>query len=155
MALIIENKIVKEDILDKNGNKLGEIKFDPNDSTIMSKLSKITKNLSEAIKKINEVGRINDIPNITLEKLEDFESVETNLNKVNEIYTTEYEVVESVINDLTEVFGKETMDIITGGSKNINTLSPLIDFIMPYIQEARGKKVNKYMPKSDDVEVLN
>ena len=45
MALKVKNNFVRENIEDMEGNVLGEIKFNPKDSRIMSKLSIILKDI--------------------------------------------------------------------------------------------------------------
>lgn len=151
MSLIIKNKLVKEDIIDENGNKLGEIKFNPDDSSIMKTLTEILENLNKSIKKIDEYKNI-DIKKLEKSSsLKDFEEASDTIEKLRELFNIEYQTVENAISGLEKVFGKDTIDCFTGGTKDIETLVPLIEFITPYIEKNRKKKVEKYIKNNQDV----
>ena len=62
MALIVKNNFVREEIKDEDGNALGEIKFNPNDSRIMSKLTKIVNELGDSLNKLKSMGDMPKIP---------------------------------------------------------------------------------------------
>lgn len=151
MSLIIKNKLVKEDIIDENGNKLGEIKFNPDDSSIMKTLTEILENLNKSIKKIDKYKNI-DIKKLEKSSsLKDFEEASDTIEKLRELFNIEYQTVENAISGLEKVFGKDTIDCFTGGTKDIETLVPLIEFITPYIEKNRKKKVEKYIKNNQDV----
>lgn len=151
MSLIIKNKLVKEDIIDENGNKLGEIKFNPDDSSIMKTLTEILENLNKSIKKIDEYKNI-DIKKLEKSSsLKDFEEASDTIEKLRKLFNIEYQTVENAISGLEKVFGKDTIDCFTGGTKDIETLVPLIEFITPYIEKNRKKKVEKYIKNNQDV----
>jgi len=153
MSLIVKQKFVCEDIIDENGNKLGEIRFNPSDSRIIGKLTKIVKDLTEGMETLKNMGDMPELTNKNLEKLEDFEKYEEDITKLCDGMQIEADVINGVFEDLYEIFGKETIDIITLGTQDVELLNPLLDFILPYIGEARQQKVDKYLPKTD-VEVL-
>ena len=156
MAIQVKNNFVKEDIVDEKGNKLGEIKFNPNDSRIMSKLTKIVNDLSKSLKELDKIKKDKDFSKkmeiLSKEKLEDieeFESASEVLEQLNHGYDIELETVTRTIEDLSEVFGKETVEIFTGGTKDIMSVMPLVDYVIPYVKKARNEKVNKYIPKAN------
>ena len=60
-------------------------------------------------------------------------------------------MIDRIFANLNEVFGKETIEIFTGGTQDIELLMPLLEFVMPYVKEARQKNVNKYI-KSNKLE---
>lgn len=152
MALTIKNSFIKEDIVDEKGNKLGELKFNPNDSRIMSKLTKIVNELGESINKINSIGDIPKIPEGNIETLEDFEKVSDTFKKIESGFDIEEKASDTVIENLSEIFGKDTIELFTGGTKDIMSIMPLIEFVLPYVQKARESKINKYISKkSSDV----
>lgn len=155
MALTIKQKFVIEELFDEKGNKLGELKFNPNDSRIMAKLSKIVQDLTEALHKVDELGEIQTISDKKLETLEDFEKESNNIQKICKGLDLESSAIGTVFEDLQEIFGSETIDIFTGGTYDIEAIEPLLEFIMPYVKNARAKKVNKYLKKNDDIEVLD
>lgn len=150
MALTIKNKLVKEDILDENGNKLGELKFNPNDSRIMKIMSSIIQDCKKAIKKINEYEKIKK-PKDNLETLEDFEEASEYFEAYDKATDIEMDIVDKMINDLSEIFGKDTVELFTQGTKDAESLLPIIEFIEPYIKETRQSKVKKYMDNKNDV----
>lgn len=147
MALTIKNSFIKEDILDENGNKLGEIKFNPNDSRIMSKLTKIVNELGDSLDKLKSMGEIPKISNEDLKTIEDFEKVSETFKLMEQGFDIEEKAVDSVLDNLAEVFGKETINIFTGGTKDVLSVMPLIEYILPYVKDARKNKINKYIDK--------
>ena len=152
MALKINNNIVRENIEDQNGNIVGTIQFDPNDETIMKSMSDIIKNLTDKIQKQKEIGEINiDKLNNILETQEDFENSIEDLAKINQSIDLEYEAVKETIDSFAKIFGKETMDVITGGFVSLNNLKPLIEFISPYIKESRKAQTDKYLSNNSNV----
>ena len=152
MAIKIKNSFITEDIEDENGTKIGEIRFNPNDSRIMSKLTKIVNDLSDSLKKLKSMGDIPKIPKENLETLEDFEMVSGIFKTIGEGFEIEESAVKSTIDDLTEIFGEETINTFTGGTSDIVSLLPLIEYIIPFVKEARESKVDKYIiNKSNDV----
>jgi len=148
MALIIKNNIIKEDILDENGNKLGELKFNPNDSRIMKNLSTIVNKFNDAIKELNKLGDIDKIQLENLKTAEDFEKASDMFEKIDHGYDIEVKAIDELIDKLSEIFGKETIEIFTCGTKDAESLLPIIDFIEPHIKKARESKVNKYLNNS-------
>lgn len=150
MALTIKNKLVKEDILDENGNKLGELKFNPNDSRIMKIMSSIIQDCKKAIKKVNEYEKIKK-PKDNLETLEDFEEASEYFEVYDKAIDIEMDIVDKMINDLSEIFGKDTVELFTQGTKDAESLLPIIEFIEPYVKETRQSKVKKYMDNKNDV----
>lgn len=155
MGIQIKERLVKEQILDEKGRVIGELKFNPNDSRIMSKLSKVAKDIEKAIKEIKNI-KITGIPTEDLENTEDFESVSESIDKIYKICDIETKTVDGVITELSEVFGKDTVELFTGGTSDIDSLSPLLDFIMPYVKEAREGKVSKYVVEttSEEADVM-
>lgn len=151
MALTIKQNFVIEDINDENGNKLGEIKFNPNDSRIMAKLSKIVKDLDGYLKDMKKMG---EFPNITDNKIntyEDFEKISKDFEKIYQGLNLEENAIAGVIEDLSEIFGKNTIDLFTGGTMDIMSLMPLIEFVIPYVKEARESKINQYIVNNNEV----
>lgn len=156
MAVTVKNKLIIEDIIDEQGNKLGEIKFNPEDSRIMEKLTNVINVLTNSKKRFNSLGDIdeNAFKKEAIE-LEDFEKYSETYQKVHEGFQIEYEYNATVIKDLTEIFGKETIELFTKGSYDIETLMPLINYVIPIVQGKRNEKVNKYLNKNKQPEVLD
>lgn len=147
MAIQIKNSFITEDVVDENGNKIGEIRFNPSDSRIMSKLTKIVNDLNESLTKLKDLGDMPKIPKENLETIEDFEKVSGIFQTINKGFSIEESAIDGVIEDLTEVFGKETVELFTGGSKDVLSIMPLIEYVMPYVKKARETKINKYITK--------
>lgn len=154
MALIVKNNFIKEDIKDENGNKLGEIKFNPNDSRIMSKLTKIVNELGNSLDKLKSIGNMPKIPNEDLNTLEDFEKVSDSFKLIEQGFDIEEKAVDCVLDNLSEVFGEETINIFTSGTKDVLSVMPLIEYILPFVKEARQNKINKYINKKTSNDVM-
>lgn len=145
MALIVKSNIIKEDILDETGHKLGELKFNPNDSRIMKNMSTVVNEFNKAIKEINKLGKIDKLSLENLKTVEDFEKASQTFEKIDKGYDIEVKAVDELINKLIEIFGEETIQIFTNGTKDAECLLPIIEFIEPYVKAAREGKVNKYI----------
>lgn len=152
MALKINNEIIKEDIIDQKGNVIGVIQFNKNDEGIMKSLSDIIRNLTDKTNKQKAIGNV-DVARLqkTLETEEDFEKSLEDLSKINQVIDLEHEAVKETIESFEKVFGKETMDVITGGCVSFNNIRPLIEFLTPYIKEARESQTNKYLSNNSNV----
>lgn len=150
MALTIKNKFIREDILDEKGHKIGEIKFNPDDSAIMKSLSDILEDLSNSVKKIDEYKNV-EIPKLDkTSSLEEFEKASSSIEKLSSMFNIEYETIDKSIKALENIFGEDTINCFTGGTKDLESLVPLIDFIAPYVQKSRTEKVNKYIKKPNN-----
>lgn len=150
MALKIKSNLIKEDIVDENGNKLGELKFNPNDSRIMKNLSTVVNEFNNAIKELNKLGNIDKLSLDKLNTIEDFEKASDTFEKIDKSYDIEVKAVDELINRLSEIFGKETIELFTNGTKDAECLLPIIEFIEPYVKKAREGKVNKYLNISNN-----
>ena len=148
MALIVKNNFVREEIKDEDGNVLGEIKFNPNDSRIMSKLTKIVNELGDSLNKLKSMGDMPKIPT------ENFEKISESFKTIEQGFDIEEKAVDCVLNNLSEVFGEETINIFTGGTKDVLSVMPLIEYILPYVKEARKTKMNKYLNKKSSNGVM-
>lgn len=146
MALIIKSKFIKEDILDENKNKIGELKFNPNDSRIMKKMSTLIKEFSVAIKEINELDKV-EKPKSELKTLEDFENASDYFEAFDKATDLEIDIVDKLIDGLSEIFGKETVELFTQGTKDAESLLPIISFMEPYVKKNRQSQVEKYLDK--------
>ena len=146
MALKINNTIVKEDIEDLEGKKIGEIKFNPKDAKIMKLLSDTVRNLMAKLNEQKSLGEIKNLDNLEndLNSYEEFEENLDNLEKINKSIDLEYAAISETIENFEKVFGKETMDIITGGSMSIDNIVPLLEFVYPYVKEYRQEYIGKY-----------
>lgn len=153
MALKVKSNLVIEDILNEEGIKIGEIKFNPNDSRIMKNLSSIVNDFSNAIKEFNQIGEIEKINVEDLKTAEDFEKASVMFEKLDKGYDIEVKAVDEFIDKLSEIFGKETIELFTNGTKDAECLLPIIDFIKPYVEKARASKVGKYVD-NDNQDVM-
>lgn len=146
MALIIKSKFIKEDILDENKNKIGELKFNPNDSRIMKKMSTLIKEFSVAIKEINKLDKV-EKPKSELKTLEDFENASDYFEAFDKATDLEIDIVDKLIDGLSEIFGKETVELFIQGTKDAESLLPIISFMEPYVKKNRQSQVEKYLDK--------
>lgn len=149
MALTVKSNLVIEDIVDEKGEKIGQIKFNPNDSRIMKNLSSIVNDFSNAIKDFNQLGEVEKIDVSQLKTAEDFEKASAMFEKVDKGFDIEVKAIDEFIDKLSEIFGKETIELFTNGTKDAECLFPIIDFIKPYVEKARTNKVNKYIDKDN------
>ena len=55
-----------------------------------------------------------------------------------------------MIKELTEIFGIDTINCFTQGTYDIESIMPLIEYVLPYVKEYKEGKVNKYLNKTNN-----
>lgn len=158
MKIIVKNKLIKEDIFDEEGNKIGELVFNPNDNRIMNKLYKIVQDAQLALKKLDKLGKMPDVEklkNTTLTSIEDFEKVSDDIDLLCKGGQIETGTIEGIFQDLYEIFGKDTINAVTQGTQDLEMIEPIMEFVKPYIEQSRKEKMQKYLKKSNtEIDVL-
>ncbi len=158
MKIIVKNKLIKEDIFDEDGNKIGELVFNPNDNRIMNKLYKIVQDAQLALKKLDKLGKMPDVEklkNSTLTSIEDFEKVSDDIDLLCKGGQIETDTIEGIFQDLYEIFGKDTINAVTQGTQDLEMIEPIMEFVKPYIEQSRKEKMQKYLKKSNtEIDVL-
>lgn len=144
MAIKIKNNFVEENIEDEKGTILGVLRFNPNDTRIVSRLTKCAENAEKALKELKKIGNISDLSTVNIESVEDAEKISDDISKMNQALEIEEKIITNTLSELEEIFGKETVDLFTQGTKDIESIMPILDFAMPYVKKARQNKVNKY-----------
>lgn len=158
MKIIVKNKLIKEDIFDEDGNKIGELVFNPNDNRIMNKLYKIVQDAQLALKRLDKLGKMPDVEklkNSTLTSIEDFEKVSDDIDLLCKGGQIETDTIEGIFQDLYEIFGKDTINAVTQGTRDLEMIEPIMEFVKPYIEQSRKEKMQKYLKKSNtEIDVL-
>ena len=158
MKIVVKNKLIKEDIFDEDGNKIGELVFNPNDNRIMNKLYKIVQDAQLSLKKLDKLGKMPDVEklkNTTLTSIEDFEKVSDDIDLLCKGGQIETDTIEGIFQDLYEIFGKDTINAVTQGTQDLEMIEPIMEFVKPYIEQSRKEKTQKYLKKSDrEIDVL-
>lgn len=151
MAIVVKSKFVCEDIVDKDNNVIGQIKFNPDDSNIMKTLTEILCDLNNSINKLDNYKDLDLSQLSENSSLEDFKNASDKIEKTKDIFAMEYNVINKSISGLKDIFGEECINCFTGGTMDIASLLPLIEFITPYVKKSRNEKVDKYLSKNNDV----
>ncbi len=155
MSIVVKNKFVEEDILDEKGNVLGQVRFNPDDTRIMQKLTKIMNNLGNKYKEIKNIQSETNLEKLEkLESVEDFENVSDVINKISNAYDIENDVIASSIKELEEIFTTETIELFTHGTNDFESLYPLLEFISPYVANYKKEKINGYIVSETDNDVM-
>ena len=158
MKIVVKNKLIKEDIFDEDGNKIGELVFNPNDNRIMNKLYKIVQDAQLALKRLDKLGKMPDVEklkNTTLTSIEDFEKVSDDIDLLCKGGQIETDTIEGIFQDLYEIFGKDTINAVTQGTQDLEMIEPIMEFVKPYIEQSRKEKMQKYLKKSNtEIDVL-
>ncbi len=147
MAIIVKNKNIKETIEDENGNVLGEIQYNPEDTTTYSKLCNILDDILKINSKLKEVSGIKNFSE-KLNSIDEFEQHSEDFNKIKEAFNFYDEQVDKIIKEIDNIFGKGTCEIMMANSKDIDLLTPLIEGVLPKFKEQRTKKAQKYLNDS-------
>ena len=155
MAIKIISNFVIEDIVDMEGNKLGELKFNPSDTRIMEKLTGIVTMLNNSLKKLDAIKNVDEnLLNRDAETLEDFEKTAEVFETLHQGFEIENNYTIEIIDGLKEIFGNETINIITQGTNDVESVFPIFEFIMPYVQQQRAERLNKYLKKNTNSDVM-
>jgi hypothetical protein len=145
-------KNIKEDVLDEQGNKIGEVCFNPEDVGVYDKFLSILTKINEFQKKVKDIG---DVKNITSEEIgkmknsQDLEKLEDTFSKMKTISQVTVELVGEITKDVNSIFGEGVTELFLQGSKDLELIMPLLDGVMPFFQKARENKTNKYLNKSN------
>ena len=145
-------KNVREDVLDEQGNKIGEICFNPEDVGVYDAFLNILNKINDSQKKIENIGEIKDITSEEIERMKDakdLENLEDTFSKMKNISQVTVELVDEITKDINSIFGDGVSELFLQGSKDLELLMPLLDGVMPFFQKARENKTNKYINKSN------
>ncbi|MCL2354957.1 MAG: hypothetical protein FWC68_03665 [Oscillospiraceae bacterium] len=149
---VYKNK--KIDVLDEQGNKIGEVCFNPEDVGAYDAFLNILDKIVESQRKVKDIGEIEDFTDEEIENLkgtEDLEGLEDTFSKMKAIFQITVDLVDEINKDIDSIFGEGITELFLQGSKDIELLMPLLDGVMPIFQEAREQKTDKYLnkPKND------
>lgn len=145
MAIVVKSKRIKDDITDENGNVLGIISYNPEDTRTYTRLSNVMNDILKIDKKRKSIGEIKDFSKEELQDIEDFEKYRESFEKVNEILRFIDEKMEHIIGEVDSIFGEGTCNILMEDTHDIELLVPLLESVMPNFEKARNKKTKKYL----------
>lgn len=151
MAIVVKSKKIKEDIVDENGQILGSISYNPNDTTTYTKLTDIMNNLLKISDEMKSLQHIKNIPEEGLKSMEDFENYRDDFNAMNISLHNCDEKIENIKHSIDLIFGEGVCNIIMEGSNDVEMLIPLIEEVIPKFKNARDGKVNKYLPTESEI----
>ena len=151
MAIVIKSsKKVTIPVENENGEKLGEIVFNPESAGTYKALTEITEAIYKISDKYDSIGELKEIPRgeLTPEKekqaRDDFERISKFTG-----YMTEQ--IDEIAKAIDSAFGKGTSALILQGGYDIEGLVAFIDGVAPYFKNMREKQVGKYLKDADDV----
>lgn len=156
-SLKVSSSIVSIDILNENEEKIGAIVFDPKDARIIKKLTDIIRKLTELannVKTLKLPDDFDDMMRKSADSIEDFEKVEDGLETLCKGYDIEYEMNSYIIENLSSIFGQNTVEIFTGGTLNVERILPLMEAVMPYVNEVREERLSSYLNKKENSSVM-
>ncbi len=154
MAIVIKNKNIQENVVDENGNLLGVISYNPDDTKSYTKFSDIINKIYKVQDKVKSLSSsIKQIPKREL-SLEELDEHRGSLEKMNETFHYQEKLLEEIFTDFDFIFGEGICEKIMKGSYDIELLIPILEAVKPNFDKARNKKVGKYLPK-EEIEVLD
>ena len=113
-------------------------------------MSSLVKDFGKAVKEIDKLDKV-ERPNLDSISIEDFDKASEYFDAFDRATDIEMETTDKLINELSEIFGKETIELFTQGTKDAESLLPIISFIEPYVKKARQSKLDKYLDNKNDV----
>lgn len=155
MAIVIKSKKIKEDVVDENGNVLGSISYNPEDTTTYTKLTDIMNDLLKISDEMKSLNKLEKLPENELKDIEEFEKYRNGFNTMNEVLHKCDDRIENIKKTVDEIFGVGTCKIIMEDSNDVDMLVPLIEEVIPKFKNARKGKVDKYLSKNTiDLDVM-
>lgn len=148
MAIVIKSKKIKEDVVDENGNVLGSISYNPEDTTTYTKLTDIMNDLLKISDEMKSLNKLEKLPENELKDIEEFEKYRNGFNTMNEVLHKCDDRIENIKKTVDEIFGVGTCKIIMEDSNDVDMLVPLIEEVIPKFKNARKGKVDKYLSKN-------
>ena len=149
MAIKREYKNVREDVLDEQGNKVGEICFNPEDVGVYDRFLNILSKISESQKKIDGIGDIKELTEEEVTLAEETGELDETFSKIKNISKITVDLVDEISAELDNIFGEGTAEFFLQWSKDLELINPLLDGVMPYFEKARSEKTDKYLNKTD------
>lgn len=144
MAIKINNKIIKDNIEDMDGNVIGEIRYNPEDINSYNALLDIVEKITNVNKKRKKLGNLDKITDITIND-ENIEEVSESFNELHDFTKFVANTIDEIKESLDSIFGDGTCDLFLQGSKDIELLMPLLNGVLPSFKKAREQKTNKYL----------
>lgn len=153
MKLTVKNTIVKEDITDEQGRKIGTIEFDPTDATIYKKFLNLISMIEEKAKIDKKIGGLQDIPNIKLTNVNEIEKYRGIFNKLEEKIDNYIDIEKEIRDTCDEIFGN-VRDAFNKVSKSLDPYIQLIEWATPYFKNGREDKLKEYLNDEEEGNVL-
>ncbi len=153
MAIKVKNSFIEENIEDENGKVIGKLRFNPKDSNIIEGFGKIMKLIKDFEKKNKQYGNLEKIDKEKISNIEDVESISEDLEKIVNKIDLETNIINEIFSILYSLFGKDTIDLFNGGAKDLDSIIPLLEYVMSTIEE-QDKKINKYLKNNKDEDVM-
>jgi hypothetical protein len=154
MAIIVsgESRIIRQDILNENEEKIGQIAYNPNDINALDKFWAIYDKLNRGSQKQKEIeielGAMDvDILDRDLETVEEFQTAGDVIAKKGESIKAAITTFDDIAKGLDEIFGEGTCQLFTKGYVDEVLLNPLIEGVMPDFEKAAKERkalVDKY-----------
>lgn len=149
---ISSGRIIRHDITNEEGKKIGEIAYNPNDIKSLDKFWGVYDTLNTGSQRQKELETEldalgTDIMDEDLETTEDFEKAGKVISKSREVFTEAMGTIEEVKAGLDEVFGAGTCDLFMRGYSDTEMLTPLFNAVMPDFEKAseeRKEYVDQY-----------
>lgn len=112
MPIVAKSKKVKDNIVDENGNVLGTISYNPEDTKTYTKLSNIMQEIFQIDEKRKSIGDLKELPKERLKSLDEFEEYKETFEKMNETFNFCDEKIENIKKEIDDIFGQNTSKIM-------------------------------------------
>ncbi len=149
MAIIVKSKKIKENIEDENGNILGVISYNPEDTTTYTRLTDIMNEILEMNEEMKSLENIKNIPKEAVQDIDKFEQHRASFNDFSKSLHTIENKIQNIKKSIDDIFGEGTANIIMENSNDIELLTPLIEEVLPKFKNARENKIDKYISKEE------
>jgi len=151
MAIVIKSKKVTLPIENEQGEKLGEVVFNPDSAETYKALTEIAELVYKISDKRDSMGELKTIPTGEVESVEKEKAYRDEFMKINEFTTYMTETIDKIAEAIDSAFGKGTSELILQGGYDIEGLIAFVEGISPYFEGARAKRIDKYVNDDDGV----
>lgn len=148
-AIKLKSKVKTIDLENDSGEIIGKISFNPEDIGAYNELLAIGEIITKISEKYDSTKVQNDIPEGKFESVEQYKVAQNTFSQIGEFTNFVVKQVDLISEKLDKIFGKNTSELIFQGGHDLEQLSDFIEAVIPYFKNAKNKRVNKYLDRTE------
>lgn len=146
---IASKKKITLDIVDENNKTRGQVSFDPSDIKVYNAFAEIATAVMKIDDEYAKTRKSLDIPEGKLGSVDEYKQTRDKLVQLNKFTNQTVEQVQNIAKQLDDVFGPGSSDLILQGSYDVELIAEFIQGVMPYFEDAKRGRIEKYINSED------